>query len=225
MSRPFLHYFRIVSAVHFGVILTIALFSGCMGVLKKKEEKAIAVKFMVAVPPSGNAVHVKETQTQPDPVDNKKTPQPSPPVEKKKLKSVNDIDISQKKVVRKTDDKKVKEYLSDEEIKKLLLQGAEAGDQNILPSEEARCLSRVKKVLYDAWVQPGADEAGGVVAEVRIRLLLDGMIVERVLVKKSGNSILDDSVMRAVNSVSRITGLTPAFIEEYSSITVSFKVE
>jgi TonB family protein len=60
---------------------------------------------------------------------------------------------------------------------------------------------------------------------VSIRLGENGVIVGRRLATGSGNRVLDKSVMQAVNSVTRISGLSSGFLKRYRVISVSFKIE
>ena len=67
-----------------------------------------------------------------------------------------------------------------------------------------------------AWVQPSAAEAAGATAEVTILLTTGGKIVTRTLSRSSGNALFDGTVMRAVETVSTIPGLTPGFLQSAS---------
>ena len=116
--------------------------------------------------------------------------------------------------------------LSEAEIRRLLAQGYRPGDKNsIAPDEESRCFSLIKRALYDAWVPPGYDEVGGATAEVELRMQKDGSIFGRRMVRKSGNDVLDTSVMQAADVVKRVDGLTPAFLVKNEEVTIEFKVE
>jgi len=116
--------------------------------------------------------------------------------------------------------------LSEAEIRRLLLLGARPGDKNsIPPDEESRCFAFIKRAFNDAWTQPSYDEVGDAVAQVEVRLQRDGSIFGVRLVKKSGNNVLDASVLQAATTVKRIEGLTPQFLGKYDEVTIDFKVE
>lgn len=116
--------------------------------------------------------------------------------------------------------------LSEAEIKRLLALGYRPGEKNsIAPDEESRCFSLVKRAFTDAWVQPSYDEAGNAVAEVEVRFQKDGSIFGVRMLKPSGNSVLDNSVMQAATTVKRVDGLPASFLSKYDSVTIAFKVE
>ena len=93
------------------------------------------------------------------------------------------------------------------------------------PDEDSRCLEMVRRVLHGAWVQPSAAEAAGVTAETTIRLTTGGKVVTRALSRPSGNDLFDETVMRAVEAVSMIPGLTPGFLQRHPDVTVLFELE
>ena len=78
--------------------------------------------------------------------------------------------------------------------------------------------------MREAWEQPGGLSSAGLVPQVRIRVQRDGTITSRELSRKTGNSILDSSVMKAVNSVSRLKPLPPDVPGSYKDITIDFEL-
>lgn len=83
----------------------------------------------------------------------------------------------------------------------------------------------VRQTLYDAWLQPsGLSAASGLTVHVLIRVERDGTISRRQLVKPSGNAAMDDSVMRAVESVRKLRPLPDQYRGPYRDITVEFEL-
>ena len=90
-----------------------------------------------------------------------------------------------------------------------------------------RCDAVIRQVFYDAWAQPGREEVGaGTAALATVRFRSDGAVVGRTLTRKSGNAIMDGSVMQALNAVDHVDGLTPEFLKnrDYEA-QVEFKLE
>lgn len=115
--------------------------------------------------------------------------------------------------------------LTAEEIQRFLSLGAKMGETTSIPDDETIQLLRIHDALFEAWQQPSAEEAGGRVVEVAITLREDGMILDRKLKRKSGNQVLDESVLKAVNSVPWIRGLPIDFVRRHKVVTIEFKVE
>lgn len=220
MNKNFVHYLKIVAAVHIGVILLLVLISIGRVFFLSKPDVMLPVDFVVEVPSApvvtekpARVVHEKEAQDMPSP-----TPEHEPERKRK-------IERSKIRIIRGSKERPARKQLSEKEIKKLLAQGAKAGDHTSIPDDDARCFEIVRQALYGAWVQPSAEEAAGAVAEASIRLRRDGIVVDRNLVRKSGNPVLDASVMQALHSIRRIAGLSSAFVNRHEVITVSFEIE
>lgn len=81
----------------------------------------------------------------------------------------------------------------------------------------------VFQTFHDAWEQPGAVSAG-TIAMVRIRVERDGRVTRRDLARSSGNAIMDESVMRAVNSVSRLPPLPDRLRGPHHDLTIEFEL-
>jgi hypothetical protein len=114
--------------------------------------------------------------------------------------------------------------LTPEQLREYLMQGAKAGDHTSIPEGDDRYFAMIKNQLYNAWNEPSHDEVGNAVAVVTVRFLSDGKIVGAALTTKTGIASMDNSVMEAVNSLSRIEGLSPDFLKYHNEVTVEFKV-
>lgn len=87
-------------------------------------------------------------------------------------------------------------------------------------------LAQVRAIMYDAWQQPST-LAGkrGLVTRVLVRVRQDGQIGQKNMIGASGNSLMDASVMQAVESVTRLPELPYGFGGAYKDITIDFELE
>ncbi len=97
-----------------------------------------------------------------------------------------------------------------------------------MPSDEfpfAWYYALVRQTMYEAWDQP-SDLAGkaGLMTEVTVRVLRDGTVTQRSMTRPSGNSIMDDSVMKAVKRVTSLRALPPQFSGAYKDILIEFEL-
>ncbi len=86
--------------------------------------------------------------------------------------------------------------------------------------------SMVQATMYEAWQQPSA-LAGtkGLMSRALIRVKRDGRIVRRSIDQSSGNTLMDASVMSAVEFVQQLQPLPPGFGGDYKDITIEFKLK
>ena len=225
MTPRFKRNLKIVTAVHVGVVVCILLGAVVRNLFRKKEPVMIPVDIMFAAPAEALPAPSDPVAPPPPPPppEEIKLPDPKPkpkPKPKKKAIKVNPTVIN-KKIEPKRPPKPLP---SEEEIRKLM--GAETTPRTpkVTPTEDQWCLALIKRCLYDAWNQPSATEAGGAEAEVTIRLGPDGTLTSRQLTKSSGNGVMDQSVMAAVNAVPKIPGLSPAFIKRRGTVTIAFNI-
>ena len=116
--------------------------------------------------------------------------------------------------------------LSRAEIEKALGEGARIGTRNSIPEDEiSRCVVLVRNALYDAWEQPGEGDAGPRPALLDIRLDSAGRIVSYRIRQSSGSAYFDQTVLKAAARAQSIRGLTVAFLKQYETLTVEFKLE
>lgn len=83
----------------------------------------------------------------------------------------------------------------------------------------------VRATMYEAWQQPSA-LAGtrGLMTRALIRVSRDGRIIRRSLDQSSGNLLMDDSAMKAVEQVQQLPALPPGFGSDYKDITIDFEL-
>lgn len=173
----------------------------------------------------------------------KEKPKPKPKETKKpEEKKTGGIKISTKLVKKSLPNGKGK--LTPEEVKKLLDRGAKLGKKSSLSeadmrrllngdsrfgdgspiSQEFVVLDMVRQAMYRAWDQPSDIGIAGLVTKVELTFSSDGAIVGSRMVNSSGNKVMDASVMRAVQSVHRVSGLPPAYLSSHRRIPVSFEL-
>ncbi len=224
MTTRFWRSFIIVAVIHI-VLLSVYMFvSGCHRIVKRKPVVMMPVELMVAAPQKTVAAPpvVKpepKPEVIPDPIKKQEIkPKPKP---KQKLTKVK---VSTKRVTR-NDKKPPKKVLTSKEIKQRLESNIKVTNTKYNPNADALDFAKVKSALYNAWNQPSREEAGGVTLRAEITLAVDGRITGRRLVKPSGNVVLDQTVMNALNAVGRINGLSANFIKNHRKIVISFMVD
>ena len=115
--------------------------------------------------------------------------------------------------------------LTTEEIARMLALSATVGDHNEIPEGDTLYYEIIRRTLYNAWNQPSHDEVGNAVAEVTVKFMPDGRIAGAALTTKTGIANMDSSVMDAVNSLSRIDGLSPDFLKYHNEVKIGFTVK
>jgi TonB family protein len=89
----------------------------------------------------------------------------------------------------------------------------------------SRCVLLVRRAMYEAWDQPGAGETGSRPALLDIRLDSSGRVVSYRIRQSSGSAFFDQTVLKAAANVAPIRGLSVAFLKQYETLTVEFKLE
>lgn len=215
-----------VSTIAHGVILLIAIIAPLVfnwRLRQKRKEIVSIVEFTVALP---------ETPA-PEPVRDFRAPEPPKPPPKPIVPDIPEpapkpkVEKSQKKITRPPP-KPQTPPLSAEEIKKLLAKGAKISDKTSIPSDLDSLswyYALVRQTMYDAWTQPGGlARSAGIITKVEIRVQRDGTITRRRMIQSSGHSVMDDSVMRAVEAVARIKPLPAEVRGSYYDITIEFEL-
>lgn len=214
MTRDFQRAGLRVSLVLHGIALVLMLvlpwiFRACER--RRPNEKLMFVEFTVSVPPP-------PAPEAPTPEPPKPEPQDEVPVADKKIEKKPDPpkDIRQtNRVVRKDlppAPKPKDKPLTEAQIKALLAKGARIGDTTSIPDASQLSLgayyNHVHERMYAVWQQPSQLKSlPGLRTEVRIAVAPDGRIVSRAKTRGSGNDLMDDSVMKAVNAVKALRAL------------------
>ena len=196
----------------------------------RPNEKLMFVDFTVSVPPPPapeTPEPPKPEPPKPEPKDDIAVPdkkpeaKPKPPEPPKSIKQTN-------RVVRKNAPIPKDKPLSAAEIERLLKMGARIGDTTSIPSDSQIALgayyNHVRERMYAVWQQPSQlSSLPGLSADVRISVAPDGIISSRTMTRSSGNGLMDDSVMKAVNSVKALRQL-PAGYKRPVDITITFEL-
>ncbi|NKB25093.1 MAG: TonB family protein [Kiritimatiellae bacterium] len=236
VKSRFQRYFWICAALHLGVVVFVK-FNPLSHKEPKKPDEIITYVNLQAnanVPEPPSIVPVKnftppKPLTQPVkefkiPEPPKAVPQPAPTPKKKKRK----IKISKKKVKRnETAQLPLSPQLTREEIRKLFAENAPPTRNTTSYKDEIPSwyYALVREKMYQVWEQPdGMSSRAGLIATVQIRVQKNGAITKRVLVQSSGDDVIDQTVMNAVQSVSRLKPLPSEYKKSYKDIAVDFQL-
>lgn len=126
-----------------------------------------------------------------------------------------------KKLVKHTAKTAPKKQLSEDEIKRMLGEGVATAASPLpgvgsgsgaggggTPLPYAWYYNQVHAIMYEAWQQPSSlIGKKGLVTTVEIRVQRDGQITGKKIATPSGNAQMDDSVLRALEAVTRLPEL------------------
>jgi TonB family protein len=242
---PLFRTFRVVAIVHVVLFVACLVVPGCMRFFKKKELPSIPVEFLVDTRPAAPAITEPITpevppepdpppaapivpEPEPDPVVPEPIvpePEPEPPKPPPKPPRKRPEIVKGPRVVRNQPQSPPKPRLSQEEIDRLLADGAKPSDTTSVPGEDARCEALIFKQFYEAWQQPSFEAAAGREALLIVSFSDNGTVTNYRLAKKSGSDLLDRSVLAAARSVPRVFGLTTAFVASHREVTIRFHVK
>ena len=194
---------------------------------RRPNEKLMFVEFTVSVPPPPAPEAPTPEPPKPEPkddipvADKKIEKKPEPP---KDIRQTNRVVRKDLPPAPKPKDKP----LSEAEIARLLKMGARIGDTTSIPDASQLSLgayyNHVHERMYAVWQQPAQLKSlPGLSAEVRLTVAPDGRISDRAKIRGSGNELMDDSVMKAVNSVKALRAL-PAGHKKPVDIHVVFEI-
>jgi TonB family protein len=242
---PLFRTFRVVAIVHVVLFVACLVVPGCMRFFKKKELPSIPVEFLVDTRPAAPAITEPITpevppepepppaepvvpEPEPEPVVPEPIvpePEPEPPKPPPKPPRKRREIVKGPRIVRKQPQSPPKPRLSQEEIDRLLADGAKPSDTTSVPGEDARCEALIFKQFYEAWQQPSFEAAAGREALLILSFSDNGTVTNYRLAKKSGSDLLDRSVLAAARSVPRVFGLTTAFVASHREVTIRFYVK
>jgi protein TonB len=201
--------------------------------LPEPPKNAVVVDMKKPEPEKKKEPEIKKTEPEKKKPEKKKEPEKPP--EKKPFVKGKRIEAPVRQPQPKEDFTKLKPAttqpvtdaaLSRDKIREMLDKGAKPGVRNTIPEDEmARCALLVKRAMYEAWEQPGAGDAGPRPTLLDIRLDLSGRVVSYRIRQSSGSAFFDQTVLKAAANAMPIRGLSVAFLKQYDTLTVEFKLE
>lgn len=226
MNDRFKRALTVSTAVHLGIVVLLILAPLFTRLLQPRKPKEM-ITFIDLV----QALPEPPAPPRPEPVKEPVVPDKQP--DPKSRPEPPKIKVNTNRVVRRDDPKpappKQTPKLTEAQIRKLLdadltlthVAGSPAGEF----SDLALYHTQVQQKMYDAWQQPSA-VARGLSATVAIRVQRNGAVTQRRLTRSSGSAAMDASVMRAVESVSRLPPLPAEIGGPHLDIpTVEFVVD
>lgn len=213
-GKRFRNIFWITAGVHVVIIVGLILWTGIQRwfVRKQPTEVVTFVSLHTPAPPAETAVEAAPEPAPPPPAPE---PPPRPRVER-----------STERVRRETAPPEPQQpRMTPEQIRQRLEQAVPTSvtSSSATPDDLAWYYSLMHQTLYQAWEQPGS-VLPGTTASARIRVRRDGTITRRDLVRRSGNSAMDDSIMRALESVSRLSPLPRDIEGAHHVFTIEFEL-
>lgn len=239
MDEYFYHYFKPVITIHIVTVFALMFTSSVKSCRAPKHELHIPVQFIMEEAPKVEAKQLVQKQI-PPPRDTPISPPSKPAIatpsasashlKPKKVLSAQPQSLPKNRATptkRTSQPQRTKEPkpVSAQEIEKILRNTFATDTSKLILDDEARCLELIRKTLYDVWAQPSAEEARGFEAIIGLSFDSTGHITQWRFIKKSGNSIFDETVTKALNSVSMVKGLSALFTAVKREITISFRVE
>jgi TonB family protein len=205
----------VVTVLHVLAVILIGVMANRGGCRPEPQEEILPVDFIMEAPAAA-AVENNSVTAPPAPPDE--PPPPEPRIRKP-------IEVSRELIKRDhTPTASPRKVPTAEEIRQAMsIRGVEPTIETTAPAEAAY-YDLIRRILYRAWHQPGALHGQGLASRVKIGLHRNGSIHSRKLIGASGNEVMDNSVMSAVNSVSRIPGLSPGFLTRHPTVTITFRL-
>ena len=236
-KNPFWRNTLFSAIAHIAVILGLIIWSVTSCIMRRKSREITTFVDlqleMPAVPAPASAPEpVSPPSPEPAPPRPAPIPEPTPPKpEKPKTPAPKPekpkVEVSKKVVQRtakptvaKVDETKLRQMLSD-----ALPTTSRATVSGSAEIAFAGYLTQVHNAMYEVWQQPSA-LAGrrGLLTQMQIRVRRDGVITRRNMLKPSGNTLMDNSVTRAVESVNSLPPLPHGFGSDYKDITIDFEL-
>lgn len=254
MKNVYLRNTIISVAVHLACVYVLIAFSLCSCHARRAPKDIMFFVDFQPGPPPPPASAAESEAAEPSPPEPAEVPEPipePPKVEQPKPKQVPPETVKKPKVEVSTNlvrraaapgAKRPVKKLSEAQIRSMLgvavagagvpagtpggVYGTGSGSGSGEATPYGWYLAQVRAIMYDAWQQPST-LAGkrGLVTRVLIRVRQDGQISRKNMVDASGNSLMDTSVMQAVDAVSRLPELPYGFGGTYKDITIDFELE
>lgn len=164
-------------------------------------------------------------EPEPEPI-----PEPTPKPVKQEVKKPKEIKVNTNRIVRKEAPKPpptpAKPRLTEEQLRQALSAGlptssSSARSSSTNPSELSSYYGTIQRIMYQAWDQPPA--VAGLSTRVSIRIAKNGAIMQRNLLTGSGSQAMDDSVMKALRSISTFPRVPDGVDGAFLDVTITFE--
>ena len=215
--RKWLKFSTIVHAVIILGVIIAPLVANWM--LRRERKNLVVIDLTLALPDiPADMAEAAAAVTPPAPEPPKDIPEETKPKPK--------VQKSTKRVTR-TEPKPDQPKLTPEEIRQAARRRREDLRPDVHPDGRfpRGLVLRAREAGHVRRLEPAQRRRrcpAGVMTVVTIRVERDGTITARTLVQPSGNSLMDDSVMKAVQSVSRLRPLPPQWTGAYKDIDITF---
>ncbi|NLE66930.1 MAG: TonB C-terminal domain-containing protein [Lentisphaerae bacterium] len=237
MKNPIYRNTVISAALHIGLVVALLILSsGSCRRARKPREITMMATLVDTVPPRPEPPAPKPPAPEPAPKPappKDAIPEPAPPKPKPKPKPKPEPPKPKPKPEppkpRPKQEPPKPPPLTEKQLKDIL-------SRSIKPSDLARALpaspgrfdwyyESLREIMYGAWIPPRSlSKRSGLVTVVVIRVFRDGTLGRREMRKSSGNPLMDQSVMDAVKSISRVDPLPGGLGAAYEDITVDFEL-
>lgn len=222
----FTRTFWIIAGIHAGLVLLLIAGTFLQHLIFRRKPKEVITFVTLHTPaPSAPSVTTVEAPPAPPPPPPPAPPEvpvivPEPPKPKPKPK----IERSTERV-RRDRPPPQEPRLTPEELQRRLRDALPAGSPTTSTAFDPinDYYGLVFRTFFDAWIQPGSVPPG-TVTEARIRVARNGQIMHRELTRRSGNAVMDDSVMKALNAVQRLRELPPEIKGAHHDIRIEFEL-
>lgn len=84
---------------------------------------------------------------------------------------------------------------------------AGSGSGSGKPSDFGDYFSRLRDACYSVWAPPAVPDVASLAATLKMRVKRDGTVLSYELIKSSGNSLMDGSVLEAARQLTKIPPL------------------
>ncbi len=228
--------FKASLTVHLVVIvllLVIPLLSTC---IKPREKEQVIFLEMVSPqipappdpapePPQPPPPKPPEPEPpKPEPVPEPPAPEPKPKEQVKKPKEIKvNTNIVTRSPVPATPPAPPAKTPSAKDIAQIIGQNLPTSSPAApsSPTALSAYYQRIYPTLYNAWQRPPG--SSGLKTVVSIRVNKNGVIMSRDFERRSGNQVMDESVMKGVRSITSLPPLPDGFRETYLDISITFE--
>lgn len=223
--------FRISVGVHLALILILcagAMVRGCRSSPRRETTMFVSIQDLSVTPEVVDATPEPVAPIPPPPKPDIPEPPKTPVKPKPKPVQVSTVRVTRTQAPAPKPRPSPKPP-TEEELRAALSKGPPLGP--VGPSAETSgfpfgwYFSLVRQAMYEAWDQPGGLAASSglrVIAELRVSR--DGTILRREIIRPSGHALMDESVRKAIHSVSKLPALPDGYSGTTRDIQIAFEL-